>query len=275
MPTEQDPVGADDEDDQDRGGVGDAGARWSGAPASSTSTITMPAKAVADEAWPDGKEWLLSRCSGSCHIGRSRPIRILSRLVATAVTIITPAVKYAAPPVALDEHHDRQHGRRDRHPDGAEGHLDPAQQVVQPGSSTAQAWRARRGGRGRAAVPSPGPTSTARPAKSAKHRRPSPAGRDEVGRARGSLRSGRRSSMPVPCRAWVSRVKASAAPPIALPHDRPPHPPRRPRPRARRPGQARPVRRGRRSGALARTRPGAPRSSTSRPSAASRSSSAS
>ena len=63
-----------------------------------------------------------------------------------------------------------------------------------------------------------------------------------------------RSSMGEVCRACISRAPPTW-PPIALPHDRPADPPRRPRPCARRSGQARAVRRGRGPGARCRRCP--------------------
>ena len=61
-----------------------------------TSTITTPAKAAADEAWPEGNDWVVSRPDLFCHGGRPRPIWILRKVVSSEVVTITPIANSAA-----------------------------------------------------------------------------------------------------------------------------------------------------------------------------------
>ena len=53
------------------------------------STISTPANAATDEAWPDGKDRVVSRSTDDCHSGRLRPRNSLTSVVASAVAPIT------------------------------------------------------------------------------------------------------------------------------------------------------------------------------------------
>ena len=61
-----------------------------------TSTTMIPAKAVIEEACPDGNDWVLSSPSGFCHGGRPRPISSLRSVVTSEVASITQTANSAA-----------------------------------------------------------------------------------------------------------------------------------------------------------------------------------
>ena len=281
MPAEEHPVEADQHDDEHDDRRRPAGAGSARRTNIATSSMTMPAKrgrptrrARTGTSW-----WSAGRWGPATPAGRGRPDLEAGRRERGrdhhAGGEVAPPGGGPRTNSTTDEH--RRSGwsspivpKRDLdQPQRVVSHagrrpvLAPLATVVEVDAATASPGRRPRRARRTA------PRQSGGPAQSWATR-----GRSSTRLPSGRRRDGRRTVCR-PGHAHRISDERRRGTPIALPHDRPPRAPRRPRPRACRPGQARAVRRRRGPGARGGRRPARRRSPTSRPSGPSRSSSAS